>query len=228
MKAASLRVLVSARTPMVRAGLRGLLADAGFEVAGEIDGDSLPSAPAEDVPAPAADVPAADVLAADVLVADLGGGETLAELLEWVDPELAALPAVLLVDGPEAARPEAGDWTPPRAWLLRDASGPELAVAVAAVAGGMVVLDPSIASVVLDGGARIVREAGGDSPAITAREADVLRLLALGLPNKAIARRLGISDHTVKFHVGALLQKLDARSRTEAVASAVRRGLLAL
>ena len=213
MKAAPLRLLVSARYPAVRTGLRGLLAGAGFEVAGEIDGDSLPDAPAEGV---------------DALVADLGGGEALDELLDRLDPEFAALPAVLLVDGPEAARPGAGDWTPPRAWLLRDATGPELAAAVTAVAGGMVVLDPSIASAVLDGGARIVREAGGGSPAITAREGDVLRLLALGLPNKAIARRLGISDHTVKFHVGALLQKLDARSRTEAVASAVRRGLLAL
>jgi DNA-binding NarL/FixJ family response regulator len=50
----------------------------------------------------------------------------------------------------------------------------------------------------------------------------------LGLPNKTIARRLGVSEHTVKFHVGSILAKLEASSRTEAVTRAARRGLLAL
>ena len=63
---------------------------------------------------------------------------------------------------------------------------------------------------------------------LTARELEVLALLAEGIPNKAIARRLGISDHTVKFHVGSVLAKLDAASRTEAVRIGARRGLIAL
>jgi DNA-binding NarL/FixJ family response regulator len=57
---------------------------------------------------------------------------------------------------------------------------------------------------------------------------EVLRLLADGLPNKGIAFALGISDHTAKFHVGQILSKLDAGSRTEAVTIAIRRGLLPL
>ena len=64
--------------------------------------------------------------------------------------------------------------------------------------------------------------------ALTARELEVLRLAAGGLTNKAIARRLTISEHTVKFHMRTLLAKLQVSSRTEAVSVAVRRGLLAL
>jgi ATP/maltotriose-dependent transcriptional regulator MalT len=63
---------------------------------------------------------------------------------------------------------------------------------------------------------------------LTAREIQVLELLAEGLPNKAIAGRLGISDQTVKFHVAAISGKLGALNRTDAVRRAVRRGLIAL
>ena len=63
---------------------------------------------------------------------------------------------------------------------------------------------------------------------LTPRELDVLALLAEGASNKAIARRLGISVHTAKFHVGSLLDKLDATGRTDAVAHAARRGVIHL
>ena len=63
---------------------------------------------------------------------------------------------------------------------------------------------------------------------LTPRETEVLQLLADGLTNKAIAQRLGISDHTVKFHVNAILGKLGAQSRTEAVVRATQHGLLLL
>ena len=66
-----------------------------------------------------------------------------------------------------------------------------------------------------------------DEP-LTPRELDVLNLIALGMPNKAIADRLGISDQTVKFHVAAIISKLGASNRTEAVRLAVRRGLIDL
>jgi DNA-binding CsgD family transcriptional regulator len=63
---------------------------------------------------------------------------------------------------------------------------------------------------------------------LTPRERDVLVLMAEGASNKAIARRLGISVHTAKFHVGSLLEKLDATGRTDAVAHAARRGVIHL
>ena len=75
---------------------------------------------------------------------------------------------------------------------------------------------------------------GGDevppfgNEALTAREHEVLSLLAEGLPNKAIAHALGISDQTVKFHVAAIIAKLGATNRTDAVRRAIRRGLVAV
>jgi two-component system, NarL family, nitrate/nitrite response regulator NarL len=66
------------------------------------------------------------------------------------------------------------------------------------------------------------------SEPLTPREVQVLELLAEGLPNKAIAARLGISDQTVKFHVAAISGKLGAANRTDAVRRAVRRGLITL
>jgi DNA-binding CsgD family transcriptional regulator len=67
-----------------------------------------------------------------------------------------------------------------------------------------------------------------DDVSLTPRELEVLALLAEGLSNKAIARRLGISVHTAKFHVGALIDKFDAIGRTDAVAHAARRGVIHL
>lgn len=67
-----------------------------------------------------------------------------------------------------------------------------------------------------------------DRESLTPREFEVLRWLALGLPNKAIAAKLGISDQTVKFHVAAIIGKLGAANRTDAVRRAARRGLIDL
>jgi DNA-binding CsgD family transcriptional regulator len=72
---------------------------------------------------------------------------------------------------------------------------------------------------------RPFEEAPTDEP-LTPREWDVLRLVAEGLPNKAIASRLGISDQTVKFHVASIVAKLGAGNRTAAVRLAIRRGLV--
>jgi DNA-binding NarL/FixJ family response regulator len=73
---------------------------------------------------------------------------------------------------------------------------------------------------------RFGREAFEES--LTVREIEVLELLAEGLPNKAIAAKLGISDQTVKFHVAAICGKLGAANRTDAVRRAIRRGLVSL
>jgi len=77
---------------------------------------------------------------------------------------------------------------------------------------------------------RVDELASGDDyeEPLTAREVEVLQLLAEGLPNKSIAARLGISDQTVKFHVASICGKLGAANRTQAVRLAVRRGLISL
>ncbi len=91
----------------------------------------------------------------------------------------------------------------------------------------LVVLDGSFAGDLL---LSAQPEASGDRPVedLTPRELEVLQLLAEGLANKAIAQRLGVSDHTIKFHVNAILGKLGAQSRTEAVVRATRLGLIVL
>jgi DNA-binding NarL/FixJ family response regulator len=115
------------------------------------------------------------------------------------------------------------------AYIPRDASGEQLVAAVRAVEHGMVVVDAGLAGRVLlaeNEGGSVGR--GASDGELTPRERETLDLVALGLPNKTIAQRLGISDHTAKFHVAAVMAKLGAASRTEAVRLAARRGLLTL
>jgi DNA-binding NarL/FixJ family response regulator len=92
----------------------------------------------------------------------------------------------------------------------------KLRIAVEAAAHGLSVFEPAARFGPADDGA----------PDLTAREIEVLHLLAEGASNKVIARALGISAHTAKFHVASILEKLDAASRTEAVTTAIRLGLL--
>lgn len=92
-----------------------------------------------------------------------------------------------------------------------------------AAAAGLVVSDPSL-------GPGLRPERGREEAPLvedlTPREREALQLLAEGLSNKEIARRLGTSEHTAKFHVNAILGKLNAHSRTEAVTRAARLGLI--
>ena len=115
--------------------------------------------------------------------------------------------------------------------LPRDADGEEITAAIQAVASGLTTLDRSLAQAALSGlsrGAAQPEPVGEREEPLTAREREVLQLLAQGIPNKQIAQRLSISEHTVKFHVSAIMTKLGAASRTEAVTTAARRGLLVL
>jgi DNA-binding NarL/FixJ family response regulator len=185
-------------------GLAALVARAGFEVVEAFAGDGLLESGLDDV---------------DVLVIDLGDDEALRAALEL---DLADVPAVVLAERPGAMDPDLAA----RAWLDPQASEDALAAAIAAVAAGLTVYSSELGPPAADGGSRPV--GGGEVTSITEREHDVLVLLAAGLPNKAIALQLGISEHTVKFHVGSLLSKLEAQSRTEAVTIAARQGLLTL
>jgi DNA-binding NarL/FixJ family response regulator len=110
-----------------------------------------------------------------------------------------------------------------RGVLSRTARPGQLRAAIQAVAEGIAVYDPALAE---DGWS--IQPGQNAAEELTPREIEVLRLLAEGLPNKAIAGRLSVSEHTVKFHVNALLGKLGAQSRTEAVTRATRLGLIIL
>ena len=113
-----------------------------------------------------------------------------------------------------------------RGVLSTDADGEQLALAIEAAAGGLFVLHPNEVRAERSSRARAVTLELAES--LTARERQVLQMLAAGLGNKEIAARLKISEHTAKFHVASILGKLSASSRTEAVAIGLRRGLILL
>ena len=108
-------------------------------------------------------------------------------------------------------------------YLLKGAPREELFNAIRIVHAGGSLLQPVVASKLLS---RLNQPNTPDPNALTARETEVLNLLAQGLPNKEIAAQLVITERTVKFHVSSLMSKLGAGNRTEIVAVATQRGLL--
>jgi DNA-binding NarL/FixJ family response regulator len=121
-----------------------------------------------------------------------------------------------------------------RGILPDDSTAEEIAAAIEAVVAGLVVLPPEQIGDLVGQRSPLPRDPprprlGASPPAsLTPREHEILGMLADGLPNKVIASRLGISDHTVKTHLEAVFDKLGASTRAEAVARAVRAGLLLL
>jgi two-component system nitrate/nitrite response regulator NarL len=220
-----LRILVIAAYPAVRAGLSALLAGDAELRPMVVSTISAGRARASDGDVATAPDPA-------VIVVDLsGGGEPATDDVADAYP---GVPLVLLGGTPGVDGPGLGDG--PVAYLAPDVDGPSLVAAVRSVALGLTVIDPvTIGAAGIHAHGRTDRAHPGHPVALnvageplTVRERQVLELVASGLPNKAIARELGISEHTAKFHVGSLLGKLGAGSRTEAVTLATRRGLLAV
>jgi two-component system, NarL family, response regulator YdfI len=111
--------------------------------------------------------------------------------------------------------------------LLRTANRREIATAIRAATNGLVVFQRQLLAALLNA-EPLLDEPLNTSNDLTPREFEVLTAMADGATNKAIARRLGISFHTVKFHVAAILEKLDADTRTEAVMKAAQLGIVML
>lgn len=200
-----LTIVVVAAYPSLRAGLGALLAaEPNLWVveqspAAILDGDTpMPAGPA-------------------LLVVDQSGLDdgTAASVVRTAAAD--GLPVLWIG---ERSIPGAGDAAGGR--LAPAADRETLIAAVWAVAAGLRVLDPRLPATTT------APASPDDTDPLSPREHEVLALVAAGHPNKAIARTLGISEHTVKFHVSALLGKLGATSRTEAVTLATRRGLLSL
>ena len=206
-----LRLIVLADDPLARAGLAALLATLpGCLVVAQSSAAAL-----ADVAAGEDDV-GHDV---DLIVWDVGW-ETTRDREERLG---GGVPVLALVADEEGATV---------AWALgsrgvvgRAADEETLLAALGALDAGLVVFSPPWLDAMRSPTAADPVELAAD---LTPREAQVLALLTEGLTNKAIARRLSISDHTVKFHVNAILGKLNAQSRTDAVVRATRLGLISL
>ena len=218
-----LRVLVVADDPLARGGLAALLAGkSDCVVTGQI--------------AASADILSdVEVYRPDVVLWDVGWEsvpsvspaqhsvsvshlEALAVLQEAEYPVVMLLPDRNLVLDAWALSV--------RGLLFRDADADRLIASLQAVGVGLAVLDPELAMSFPLPPAPV--DSAPKDQVLTSREQEVLTLLAEGLPNKSIADRLRISDHTVKFHVNAIMSKLGAQSRTDAVVRATRQGLFLL
>jgi DNA-binding NarL/FixJ family response regulator len=204
-----MRVLVVSANRLAQAGLGALVEQAeGLEVAGAV---SLEDA-AEEV---AAGGP-------EAVLIDAGAGES--EALALVDELRRAQPAPVIAVLADASETVADAIGAGAATVLPASVSPgALAGALAAAAEGLTVLGPGMAAGLLP------QVPDMDAPPqpverLTPRESEVLQLLARGLTNAEIGFRLGVSEHTAKFHVGAVLGKLGARSRAEAVALGSRLG----
>ncbi|KAM3091966.1 DNA-binding response regulator [Phormidesmis sp. 146-12] len=204
-------VLVVARSAVMRAGLEALIAtDSAFEIVGST--------------------------AYSDLFAQIEQHQPQVVLWEWSEEE-ETFPTlltengfqpviVLLIDdlseGAIAELLRAGV----RAILPSEASADEIMGAIVAAASGLTVLHPDITDVLLPTLPSPLPDLPSQS--LTPREIEVLGMLAEGLSNKTIARRLMLSEHTVKFHISSLFSKLNVSSRTEAVILGARQGLILL
>ena len=195
--------------PVVRAGLRALLAgQPDLEVVGE-----------------AADAVAAEQVVRrtrpDLVLMDLnlgssaGGAEATAILRALPNPPQVLIVTTYDTEADIIAAVEAGA----AGYLLKDAPPAELYRAVRGTARGETVLAPAIA-------ARLVRRTTGAAQALTSREVEILELLARGLANKELARRLLVSEATVKSHLAHIYGKLGVDTRAAAVAVAIQRRII--
>jgi two-component system, NarL family, response regulator YdfI len=211
-----IRVFIVAASPLARAGLENLLAARGLEIVGSaasVDGVSSQLLDAEP----------------EAILIDTSGEPYESVLESLAESDLASEAAlVVLVDHPSPGSSAEALRTGVRAVLPSDVSPGQLVAALQAAASGLVVLHPRELNAALPASAPASPPLAELAEPLTRREREVLQMLASGVGNKEIAAQLAISEHTVKFHVTSILGKLGAASRTEAVALAIRLGLILL
>ncbi len=209
-----LQLLVVAQNLLTRVGLASLLEERGCAVLAQTDGAALN----RDI----------DHFQPDMLVVDMGWhSQTMRLKLDEVDRDLPLLALVTGHEDDDALLPLLGSLTAFACYgmLLRDSAPDAIAAALHALDSGLVVFDPTLSRLLRK---PIYPQPSPAAASLTPRESEVLQWLAQGLTNKAIALALGVTEHTVKFHVNAIMGKLDAQSRTEAVVRATQLGLIVL
>jgi DNA-binding NarL/FixJ family response regulator len=213
-----IRVLLVDDQPLVRAGLDRILRQGkGFQIVGEAsDGEEALRAVDDHRP---------DVVLMDMRMKGMDGAEATRLLRD--DP--AGPPVLVLTTFDDDEVLEAALTAGAAGFILKDAPGEDIVRATRAVAQGGAWLDPNVAGRVLhvyraSSGGRAQRGAAVEE--LTARELDVLKLMARGATNAEIAATLYISEGTVKSHVGHILEKVGLRDRAQAIVFAFDRGLV--
>jgi two-component system, NarL family, response regulator LiaR len=208
-----IRVLVADDHAVVREGLRALLElQDGIEIAGEAaDGEQAVEAAVRLRP---------DVVLMDLVMPQLDGLAAMRALREQLPGARVIVLTSFLDDDKLLPAMRAGA----AGYLLKNATPREVVRAVRAAHAGEAVIDPVVAARLVE----TLAASGDDEPVdrLTAREREVLVLIGRGFPNKLIARELGVSEKTVKTHVGHVLAKLGVTDRTQAAVLAVRSGLV--
>jgi DNA-binding NarL/FixJ family response regulator len=209
-----IRILLVDDHPIVRDGLAAVIASQpDLVVVGEA-GDGLQALELAKQTTP-------DVILLDLEMPELDGVETLIRLKD--EGSTARVIVFTAFDSDERilSAVQAGA----RGYLLKGTPRQELFNAIRVVHAGGSLLQPIVASKLMR---RVRQEPTQPGESLTSRELEVLEQLALGLQNKEIGAALSITERTVKFHVSAILGKLDAGNRTEAVAIGAKRGLIKL
>jgi DNA-binding NarL/FixJ family response regulator len=205
----AIRLLIVDDHPIMRDGLRGVFSgDEEFEVVGEAGDGAEAIAVAQQVEV--------DVILMDLRMPAMGGVEAITRLRQLRHPARVLILTTYDTDRDVLPAIEAGA----TGYLLKDAPRDELIRAVRAAYAGRSVLAPSVASTLMG------RVGAPPADALTPRELDVLRLVAEGGTNQSVARRLLVSETTIKTHLLHIYTKLGVRDRAAAVSTAYKRGLI--
>jgi two-component system, NarL family, response regulator DegU len=213
----SIRVLLADDHRLLRDSLHRSLSDEGFEIVGEAaDGEQAIDLASELHP---------DVVLLDVTMPNVGGVEAAARIHQE-RPETRIVMLTMHADAEVVADAlRAGAC----GYLTKDSSTEEIADAIRLAASGETAVSPQLAASMLGELRRLDRSGESDEDRlITKREEEVLQHIADGLSTPEVAAALYISQKTVKNHLAAIYQKLDARDRTQAVVRAVRMGIISL
>lgn len=167
--------------------------------------------------------PDIQVVAAAASFAGIPSGADVVLAEHPLADEAPPLPVILLGESEDSNWITGALRSGARGALSRESGSEEICAAILAAAAGLAVLPADALERLLP-----ERPAMAEGQPLTPRETEVLRMLAEGLGNKEVAWRLGISDHTVKFHIASIFSKLNVSSRTEAVTNGVRLGLVLL